>query len=127
VTKGKVKTVMFEEQKVPGTLSFSELVFDTIMDAGNEGIMLMELYDAIPNAGERHLRGIVRRFVGQGIIDTSNTCRCGRGTIYIGLAAKKMRTLRKLNTKAALSNKNIDIKKRKDGKELVDGKRKKKA
>lgn len=117
---------MFEEQKVPDTLSISELVFDTIMNAGKEGIMLMELYDAIPNAGERHLRSIVRRFVGQGIIDTSNTCRCGRGTIYIGLAVKKLKTLR-THGKHTLSNKKIDLKQRKDGKELVDGKRKKKA
>lgn len=117
---------MFEEQKVPDTLSISERIYDTIMDAGKEGVMLMELYDAIPNAGERHIRSIVRTFVGQEILDTSNTCRCGRGTIYIGLASKKLKTLRK-HGKHTLSNKKMDIRKRKDGKELIDGKRKKKA
>jgi len=118
----RIKTVMFEEQKVPEHLSIAETVYDTIMDAGAEGVMFQELYDTIPNAGPRHIRSIVRTYVGQGLVDTEHTCRCGRGTIYTGVTAKKLKTLRR-PARNILNNKTIDSKKKKDGKELIGGKR----
>lgn len=115
---------MFEEQKLPKRVTVGEKVYNFLVNAGDNGAMLMEIYDSLPDVGERHIRQCVREFVSKNLLDTKTTCRCGRGTIYIAKSAMKLKPYKRRETIIHKVNlKKMDIKPRKDGKQLNNGKR----
>ena len=121
----KIKKVTFEEQKVLKRTTAGERVFDFINSCGDDGAMLMEIYDGLPDVGERHIRQCVREFVSKNFLDTKFTCRCGRGTIYVAKSAMRLKPYKRRETIIhKVHQKSMHTKQYKDGKTLgKDGKR----
>jgi len=120
------KIVPFEEQKILKRATAAEQVYNFIVSCGDEGAMLMEIYDASPKIGQRQIRYCVREFVSQKLLNTQSTCRCGRGTVYIAKSAMKNKPYKNKRgrTMHIINRKLVSKKQYSDGKVMgADGKR----
>ena len=94
----KVKKVTFEEDNT-SSIPFDQKVWDFLTSCGEDGALLMEMYENFPNSTDRYIRYKVKEFTIKGMVDTGRTCRCGRSTIYTAKKYKKSKAIVKPTAK----------------------------
>lgn len=104
----KVKAVTFQEEGGSPPLLATRL-WEFITNCGEKGAMLAEMYEEFPNDCARNVRTKVKDFTNQKLLDTTNTCRCSRGTIYIAKKFKNAPPLVKISGQS-MANKNKEMK-----------------